>query len=293
MDTLFIIKILAVVISGVLGLLSAVSDFREKDSNRFTRVGRFAIALIIVSLFVAVGADLLSHRKDISEKREADRKHAKEVEIELQENTRLLTGIYESSVPLGLVDATLSFDLDYEAFPSYAKRLTAAAKTWKPGDPHFSGFSNTDLMAPGVPQPTTKFWGRQLYAPVASDEIKLSNSLKPKPNTATIRVHRGDRRLEGSLKFGPSYQIIPKMEQKRLLIEYIVPHVEWSNPTKEDVSLFNLGGTNVDVIPDFHPLASLKGLRLRVPASNHRLIADLVGVEASGIASGTLKAPSP
>lgn len=292
MDTLFVIKIVATGLSGALGLLSAVSDFKERDTNRFTQPGRVAIALIILSVLVAIGADILSHRKDIAGKRQADLQHSEEVQQKFEENNRIIAEINRAGVPLGNLEATLAFDLDYEQFPSYAKRFTAAVKTWKPTDPRRLGFANTDLMAPGVPQPITKLFGIPGFGPVASDEVKLANSVKPKPNTATIRISRGTRQLEGRLHFGPSYKFIPQLERKRLVINYTVPHVEWSNPTREDVSLFNLDGATVKVTPDFHPAASVKELSLRAPASNHRLIAsDLVASEASGTVTGTLKTP--
>lgn len=292
---LFTIKIIAAAIAGTLGVLGVVFDYREKESKRLTGIGRAAVALIIIALFIAIGAELLERREDLAEKEESDRRHSEDVKMRLDENTRLLNGIYQTSVPLGIVEATLSFDVEYEKFPSYDKRLSAAVKKWKPDDPRFKGFDNTNLIAPGVPQPIKMMLGIPGFGPVASDEVKLANSLKPKPNTATIRVQRDKRQLQGILHFRPSYEVIPEMTRKRLVIRYAIPQVEWSNPTSQDVSLFDLRDTTVKVTLDFHPPGILNTLLLRVPTSNHRLVAtDLKQeTETPRTFAGTLKEPPP
>ena len=88
---LFTIKIIAAGIAGALGVLGVVFDYRKKDSQRLTPIGLAAVALIIISLFIAIGAELLERKEDLAKKEESERRHSEDVKMRLDENTRLLT----------------------------------------------------------------------------------------------------------------------------------------------------------------------------------------------------------
>jgi hypothetical protein len=287
---LFTIKMFAAAVAGILGVLGVVTDFRDKQTHRLTKYGRGAVILIVFSLFTAIGSELVERSRELEEKRQAEIRRTEEISNRLEENNRLLSMIYASTVPLGDVEATLVFDAEYSKYPGYAKRLEFLAANWKKDDTHFGGFPNTDFAAPWttVQEPN--------WVPVLSsdaNEARFARSLIPKPNTALLRVQRGARILEGNLHFGPTFFIRPLLETKHLRLEYTVAHVEWSNPTKEDASLFNLSEAEIEIVPAFHPEAVIVELRLRVPSSNHRLVASGFRVTAQTPlrATGTLKTP--
>ncbi len=284
MNSLHVINIIAAIVTGILGLLSATSDFRNKASGNLTPIGRAAILLIVVSLVVGIWAEIKSRQDEVRATERASREHEAELVRQVDEYNHLVRGIQGTSIPLDNIAATLVLDVSYETSPSYGKRLANVLKSWKANDPRRKGFFNNEPMAPGVPQSNGFF----KISP-AKDEEKLAKALRPSP--IVIALHRGERIVTGTLRFASKFRLVPQTDGKHMRVEYVDPRVDWSDLRGEDSSLMSFAKCLIDIRPGTQLLGRVVAFELRAPSDHFIQATDLKpNEETPPVTTGSLSA---
>jgi hypothetical protein len=191
------LKVLAVMVTALLGILGVVTDFRDNQTKRVTRWGKGAILFLFVSALVAVGAEAVDFRK-----READAKKSDEDVLRIlsrQEKTlgevrRLLQPVPTTGVG---VSFWMKVPLGIDELAPYRLRLQAAADAFlraaqsKVPDPfNFDMYGSTKdengaILELAVPR-RSKFFPDQEKEPLAFAALA--------PSGVTICIYSGDKR---------------------------------------------------------------------------------------------------
>ena len=116
------IQYLSIILSGVLGILGLLFNYKDKTTGRLTKTGKAALTLLVISLCLGLTSKIVEQRiKQKAEESEAARARiAAEQSLEISRNVERVVNAIESIS----VDVDLDIDFDSPIFDQFRDKIS-------------------------------------------------------------------------------------------------------------------------------------------------------------------------